>query len=828
MASGNIEDPDMDGAIGDGEQSTGGTNDAIPRPKRIACILCRKRKLKCDSNKPSCGTCSRLNHHCEYSEERKKSGPKRGYVKLLEARLKQVENLLETRDATSELTTRPSQPTTTADSFAPMPTLDIPDTLDTSMSGMMADNGFTDPTLGMPNFNMNSNDDFSWEMIGLGLEEALPAREVIDEMNEIYFDKIHPSLPMIHKGRFLASMDLAPHMRPAVCLRYAMWTHACAITSKYSAYTEHFYARARKYAEMDEMRGHGEGMITIAHSQAWTLLACYEFRVMYFPRAWMSIGRAARLAQMMGLHRQDRVGLDVKQTLPPPRDWTDREERRRTFWMAYCQDRYASIGTGWPMVIDERDILTNLPASEEAFNKCQPEPTLQLSDILNGDGASSLSSFGGVILLSTIFGRNLTHLHRPSDQDNDHDLNGAFWKRHRSLDNILLNTSLSLPPPLRLPAGLNDPNTVFLNMNIHTATICLHQAAIFKADKNRLPAQISAESKRRCIVAADQITNIMKMISHMDMSMMNPFLAFCLYVASRVFVQYLKSRREDAAVKSSLHFLLAAMQVLKTKNPLTESFLVQLDVDLEGSGLDIPSSYSRWKFGHRPPGESPANTDALKCSPLFEIRETQGRETIGAVQGTNPKDVQPPWPTDANGSAATSNYPSLYASEALGTSAQMAQTMPSTSDGLDNGYGFPIQSVGTDTSPDTSHHDGTGSRPHSNHPTPSTLSNQNSSHTSYTSPPNQSSSGNTASSGQGQPSPGYVFPGGAQSSWNMNISTQTGQDTSPQQTGMNFGSTGMTPGPTGLTPIPDSLWPTEGMADGNEWMFTWAGSTPQP
>lgn len=360
--------------------------------------------------------------------------------------------------------------------------------------------------------------------------------------NELYFEKVHPSLPMIHKPRFLSSMDLAPHMRPAVCLRYAMWTHACMVSAKYSAYTEHFYARARKYAEMDEMRGHGEGIITVSHAQAWTLIGTYEFKVMYFPRAWMSVGRGSRLAQMMGLHRQDRVGLDVKQTLPPPRDWTDREERRRTFWMAYCQDRYASIGTGWPMTFDEQDvgfppfsspvvfqltlsqILTNLPASEEAFKRGQPEPTLQLSDIMSGEGAASLSSLGGVILIATIYGRNLTHLHRPADADNDHDLNGPFWKRHRALDNILLNTSLAIPPNLRLPAGLNDPNTIFLNMNIHTATICLHQAAIFKADKNRLPAQISAESKRRCIVAADQVTNIMKMISHLDMSVVCFFL----------------------------------------------------------------------------------------------------------------------------------------------------------------------------------------------------------------------------------------------------------------------------------------------------------------
>lgn len=60
---------------------------SVPRPKRIACVICRKRKLKCDGNKPSCATCSRLGHECAYDEVRKKSGPKRGYVKALEARL---------------------------------------------------------------------------------------------------------------------------------------------------------------------------------------------------------------------------------------------------------------------------------------------------------------------------------------------------------------------------------------------------------------------------------------------------------------------------------------------------------------------------------------------------------------------------------------------------------------------------------------------------------------------------------------------------------------------------------------------------------------------
>jgi len=34
----------------------------LPRMKRIACVVCRRRKLKCDGIKPSCGTCSRLGH----------------------------------------------------------------------------------------------------------------------------------------------------------------------------------------------------------------------------------------------------------------------------------------------------------------------------------------------------------------------------------------------------------------------------------------------------------------------------------------------------------------------------------------------------------------------------------------------------------------------------------------------------------------------------------------------------------------------------------------------------------------------------------------------
>lgn len=147
--------------------------------------------------------------------------------------------------------------------------------------------------------DMNMNDSaFTWEMIGLGLEEPLPPQESIDELHQIYFEKIHPSLPMIHKFRYLAAMNLAPNQRPPVTLRYAMWTLAASVSEKYMNLREHFYQRSRKYIEMDYLKGHGENMISVAHAQTHILLASFEFKMMYFPRAWMSTGSAARLCQM--------------------------------------------------------------------------------------------------------------------------------------------------------------------------------------------------------------------------------------------------------------------------------------------------------------------------------------------------------------------------------------------------------------------------------------------------------------------------------------------------------------------------------------------------
>lgn len=85
-------------------------------------------------------------------------------------------------------------------------------------------------------------------------------------------------------------------------------------------------------------------------------------------------------------------------------------------------------------------------------------------------------------------------------------------------------------------------------------------------------------------------------------------------------MQYLKSRPQDQAVRSSLQFLLSAMNAVKRKIPLAESFLVQLDVDLEGSGLVTDEGISKFSYG------------SLQRSPEDDARQSALRVCIPSCQ----------------------------------------------------------------------------------------------------------------------------------------------------------------------------------------------------
>lgn len=148
----------------------------------------------------------------------------------------------------------------------------------------------------------------------------------------------------------------------------------------------------------------------------------------------------------------------------------------------------------------------------------EKSPTLQ--EALKG---ADYSTFAGASVICHIFNKIMKHIHRPTPNDRADDVNnGTFWKRHRELDNDLSSIFMFLPERFRLPKNLRDPVAVHTNLNLHAAVICLHNAACDKADTFKLPAQLKKMSQDRSLTAAQEITNITKLTSHIMTSYVSP------------------------------------------------------------------------------------------------------------------------------------------------------------------------------------------------------------------------------------------------------------------------------------------------------------------
>jgi len=97
-----------------------------------------------------------------------------------------VETLLETRDSNENNGPRPPDSIRAVpqqQNYSEVPSLRLPESENNPVSGMISPPSFVDPSLGsmIPDIGLGA-DDFSWEMIGLGLEEPLPSQDIIDDM----------------------------------------------------------------------------------------------------------------------------------------------------------------------------------------------------------------------------------------------------------------------------------------------------------------------------------------------------------------------------------------------------------------------------------------------------------------------------------------------------------------------------------------------------------------------------------------------------------------------------------------------------------------------
>ncbi|KAJ4153345.1 hypothetical protein LMH87_009835 [Akanthomyces muscarius] len=532
---------------------------AVPDLEPLSCVSCRAKKLKCDRSKPACARCVKVDGECLYPESRRKPTFKRKNVKELEARLAQVEGLLKDINAKE-----PSQGST--EDLEPSEGGFVDAGLESRDYLHLAPDIGADPFLEAGSGSQDGSHQKDSQLIGLGMTEALPPFDIIEDLHTTFFASSYHMAPVVHSGKYLSAFYGDALRRPAMCLQYAIWALASHGHAKYEAYSEVFYRRARHYIQADEMKDDGEHFITLDHAQTWVILSTYEAKKLLFTRASMSCSRSVRICQMMGLDRLDGGIDDLPPALGPARSWVELEERRRVFWGAFAIDCHASISTGWPYLINAEDIMTRLPASEAAFSSGEEERTAYLHEVFEG------ASYAG-----------------PKPDDNPEDLaHGGFWRRHRELDNQLSSVFMFLPERFQLPAHLRDPGAVHVNLNLHASIICLHHAALELAEKHKHPQPIISESIRRLKTSAEEVVNIVKMTAHRTGMFKSPMCAIAMYCATTVYVYMAKkdSSNDISPVDvSNLEVIVHSMEAIGRSHQITRALLQQACHDIDTNGL---------------------------------------------------------------------------------------------------------------------------------------------------------------------------------------------------------------------------------------------------
>lgn len=168
--------------------------------------------------------------------------------------------------------------------------------------------------------------------------------------DQLYFDRIHPFTPIVHQGRYAAWARLGQKTKSQLCLQYTLWTSAASSSAHYQDMGDALYQEARRLMEEMEEKGTSPATIEIEHIQAWLLLAVHEFMFVDFRRGWISAGRAFRLIQLDCFRNIDASNNATASQA----SWVDTEQKRRTFWMAYCLDRFVNLRCGSPLTFDEQ------------------------------------------------------------------------------------------------------------------------------------------------------------------------------------------------------------------------------------------------------------------------------------------------------------------------------------------------------------------------------------------------------------------------------------------------------------------------------------------
>ncbi|KAI1412492.1 fungal-specific transcription factor domain-containing protein [Hypoxylon sp. FL1857] len=427
---------------------------------------------------------------------------------------------------------------------------------------------------------------------GLGISDLMWA-----DLDLLYFDRVHSVLPIMHKQRHFAWAGREVLTPAQVSLRLAMRTVAAAVSTQFRGLSDALYIETRRILETPDMSEQSlpwmPGNIPLEKIQAWLLVAHYEFLCMYEQQAMITAGHAFRLVQLSRLYDVDMVdvpAVEFTAAIPstpsptPDESFAEVEERRRTFWLAFCFDRFLNTRNEWPLTLHEEMICTRLPAPETNFQNSSPIRMDFLPEALTNSGRSTHSPFAECIILATLYGRCMAHRRLSLASSLSGNEPHEFWTRHEWLSAVLDKRTQVLVQASATTSTLDDhdPMLSFSHMLARSAIIYLSITTEIKPWQSVKHQMTASTYEERAYQAARDMAHLVAAMPRLSCFKAHPFLPNALSDAAAFLMAHAKTpdlANPNTEEEDCVERLLGALRNLRDVNNLARDLLQKLEAD---------------------------------------------------------------------------------------------------------------------------------------------------------------------------------------------------------------------------------------------------------
>ena len=169
----------------------------------LACIACRRKKIRCSGEKPACKHCLRSRIPCVYKVTTRKAAPRTDYMAMLDKRLKRMEErvIKIIPKAESEAIPRAIIKPSAAAQANTGKKRSIEEAFGPQLDEWADSKPTVQPPKGQGNYESKVNTEGA---------EHLPTPELQDHLSEIFFDKVYgQSYHLLHKPSYMRRLRYA-------------------------------------------------------------------------------------------------------------------------------------------------------------------------------------------------------------------------------------------------------------------------------------------------------------------------------------------------------------------------------------------------------------------------------------------------------------------------------------------------------------------------------------------------------------------------------------------------------------------------------------------